>query len=116
MKIDIKGIHCDVPAKVRDYAAEKIGRFEKYYKNIISAEIAFDCEESFAKASKRYGLNVKIVIPGKDLFAEGTAQDMISVVDVVEKKLRAQILRLTDGQKSNKLHRARRFLKEFFGR
>lgn len=115
MKIEIRNVHLELEEKTRDYAAEKIGRLEKYYKNIVKAEITLE-EHSGDTADVRYGCKVKIVLPGNDLFAEDFDKEITVAIDKVEAKLRDQIVRAKEKQNPSKIHQAKKWVKEFFGK
>lgn len=115
MKIDIKAVHFELDRKTRDYAAEKIGSLEKYYKNIIGAGITFDCDHEDS-TSPTYNMSVLLKVPGKDLFAKVKCRDLHEGTDVLEKKLKEQLLKLKDKSQNSKIHAARRWVRGFFGR
>lgn len=115
MKIDIRNVHLELDAADRDYAAEKIGRLEKYYKNIVKAEIIFE-EHSGETANVRYTCKTKIVLPGKDLYAEESDKDIKVAVDKVEHKLHQQIIKAKEKSNPSKIHKAKSWVKEFFGK
>ena len=91
MKINIRAIHFDLSNDLRDHAADKIGRLDNFYKNIIMADIAIENHESEAKGKYHYIAKVKLAVPGKDIFAEGTGPDEFACIDNVEQKLKVQI-------------------------
>lgn len=115
MKIDIKSVHFELNQKTRDYAAEKIGHLEKYYKNIVKAEVVLE-EHAGDTANVRYGCKTKISIPGQDLFAEDFDKEIMTAIDKVEAKLKSQIVRFKEKNNPNKIHRAKNWLKDFFGK
>lgn len=114
MKINIKSVKFELDTKVRDYAADKVGRLEKYYKNIVKADVALE-EHSGDTANVRYGVKVRIEIPGRDVFAEEFDKDIFTAIDKVEKKLREQLVRNKEKHNPNPIHRARSWVKGFFG-
>ena len=61
MKIDITAVKFDLNTEIRDYTAEKIGKLEKYYKNIIKADVALE-EHAGDTANVRYGTKIKVEI------------------------------------------------------
>jgi ribosomal subunit interface protein len=115
MKIDIRALHFELEAKERDYIAEKIGHLEKYYKNIIAADIALECDHEDNSGST-YNIKALVKIPGKDLFAETTSRDIFSGVDTLEGRLKEQILKVKEKSNPKKLYRAKEWVRNFFGR
>lgn len=115
MKIDIRNVHFEMDEKTRDYAAEKIGRLEKYFKNIVKAEVTLE-EHGGDTPNVKYGCKVRVMIPGNDLFAEEYARDIFSSIDTVEAKLQQQLRKVKEKNTPNKIHRAKNWVKNFFGK
>lgn len=116
MKINIRAVHFDLTNELRDYAAEKIGKLDDYYKNIIMADVAVENHESEKKGLYSYNAKVKLSVPGKDLFAEGTGADEFSAIDNVEDKLKTQVEKLKGKQNKGKLDRFQLLVRNFFGK
>lgn len=114
MKIDIRAVKFELDAKSRDYAAEKIGKLEKYYANIVKADVLLE-QHAGDTANVRFGVKAKLVIPGKDVFAEEFDRDIFTAIDKVEKKLKEQLMRSKERSKPNPIHRARGWIRGFFG-
>lgn len=115
MKIDIRAQHFEISDEERDYAAEKIGNLEKYYRNVISAEISIICDHEDTSGSS-YTCKVKMVIPGKDLFAESGSRNINEAVDKVHDRLKHQILRLREKSNPKRLFKAKEWVRNFFGK
>ncbi len=115
MKIDIRNVHFEMDKKTRDYAAEKIGRLEKYYRNIVKAEVALE-EHGSDTPNVKYGCKVKILIPGNDLFAEEYSKDIFTAIDMVVGKLQQQLRKVKEKNTPNKIHQAKNWVKNFFGK
>lgn len=117
MKINIRAVHFDLTDELRDYAAEKIGKLDEYYKNIIMAEIAIENHESEKKDQYSYIAKVKLSVPGNDLFADATGPDEFSAIDNAEGKLKIQVEKLKNKQKSkSRFAEAQDMFKSFFGK
>lgn len=115
MKIDISTKHFQLDTKERDYVAEKIGRLEKFYNNIIKAQVIID-EQAGNTANVRYICKVTLSVPGQDLFAEESSRNVTTAVDFAEKKLKEQLFRLKDKSRPNPIHSARKWVRTFFGK
>ncbi|MDD3480682.1 MAG: ribosome-associated translation inhibitor RaiA [Patescibacteria group bacterium] len=116
MKFNIRAIHFDLTDELRDYVAEKIGKLDTYYKNIIMADIAIENHESEAKDKYHYIAKVKLSVPGKDIFADGTGSDEYAAIDNVEGKLKVQIDKLKGKQNKGKLDEFQSMIRNFFGK
>lgn len=116
MKINIKAIHFEIKDEIRDYAAEKIGKLDNYYKNIIKADIFIENHESEPKNGNNYTTRVRLSVPGKNLFAEAVGVDEFSSIDNVEDKLKKQIEKLKGKQNKGKLDKFQGMVRNFFGK
>lgn len=116
MKIDIRAIHFDLTDDVRDYAAEKIGKLDKYFKNIISAEVKMEEHEGVRAEQDRYSCKVRLAIPGNDLDGEERGRDPKEAIDLVEQEMQRQIKKVKEKQNPKKLARAKEMVRRFFGK
>jgi len=116
VKINIRAVHFDLTDEVRDYAAEKIGKLDDYYKNIIKAEVAIENHESEAKDRYHYITKVQISVPGKNLFAEATGADEFASIDNAEGKLKVQVEKLKGKQNRGKIDRFQEMVRNFLGK
>ena len=85
MNIIINGRHMDLTDNLKDYAEEKIGKFEKYLVNISEATVTMSVEKYRHKAEVLLKLN------GIMLQAESITGEMYSSIDVVVEKLESQV-------------------------
>lgn len=116
MKINIRAVHFELTDDVRDYAADKVGKLDTYYKNIVMADIAIENHESEAKEAHHYISKVKLSLPGKDIFAEGTGADEFASLDNVEEKLKVQIEKLKGKQNRGKIDEFSNLVRRWFGK
>lgn len=115
MKLDIRALHFELDPKDRDYVAEKIGHLEKYYKNVLGADIGIECDHEDTSGNT-YLIKALFKIPGKDLFAETSCRDIREGVDDIESKLKEQIYKVKEKSNPKKLYRAKEWVRNFFGK
>ena len=85
MNIIINGRHMDLTENLKDYAEEKISRFEKYLANISEATVTLSVEKYRHKAE------VLLKINGVIIQAESITGEMYSSIDEVAEKLESQV-------------------------
>ena len=85
MNIIINGRHMDLTENLKDYAEEKINRFEKYLANISEATVTLSVEKYRHKAE------VLLKINGVIIQAESITGEMYSSIDEVVEKLESQV-------------------------
>lgn len=114
MKFNIHGFHFDVNDEVRNYAVEKIGKLDKYYRNIIIADVKLEAEEGDT-ANVRYICTVQLEVPGDNIVAKQKGQDIHEVIDLVADELKRQISKKKEKENPKKLARAKDAVRKFFG-
>lgn len=90
MNISINFRHMDSTQNLKDYAEEKIGRFDKYLNNISEANVTLSVEKYRHKAE------VLLKISGSPIQAESITDEMYSAIDEVVEKLARQIRKHKD--------------------
>lgn len=84
MNIIVNGRHLEVTPALRNYAEEKIGKFEKYIANITEAVVTLSVEKYRHKAE------VLLKVNGYLIQAEGVTGEIYSSIDEVVEKLEKQ--------------------------
>lgn len=90
MNIIINCKHMDSTQNLKDYAEEKIGKFDKYLNNIIEANVTLSVEKYRHKAE------VLLKLSGSLIQAESITDEMYSAIDEVVEKLARQIRKHKD--------------------
>lgn len=97
MNIIVNGRHLAITPALKNYAEEKIGRFDKYVSNISEAIVTLSVEKYRHKAE------VLLKVNGVMIQAESVTGEVYSAIDEVVEKLEKQILRYKE-----KLHSYRK--------
>ncbi len=84
MNIIVNGRHLEVTPALKNYAEEKIGKFEKYITNITEAVVTLSVEKYRHKAE------VLLKVNGYLIQAEGITGEIYSSIDEVVEKLEKQ--------------------------
>ena len=85
MNIIINGRHLEITQALKNYAEEKIGKFEKYLSNISEAVVTLSVEKYRHKAE------VLLKVNGVLIQAEGVTGEVYSAIDEVVEKLEKQV-------------------------
>lgn len=115
MKLNIHAYRFDLTDEIRDYAAEKIGKLDKYYKNIVQADIKLESEPGDT-ANVRYMCKVAISVPGENIIADEKSDDIKKAIDFVESDLKRQLSKKKEKENPKKLARAKEAVRRFFGK
>jgi putative sigma-54 modulation protein len=89
MKVKVSSLHFTADKKLIDFANEKVSKLEKFYDKIIDSNITFRVDNSEDKENKL--AEIKVNIPGKELFAKKQSQSFEKSVDEAVEALRRQL-------------------------
>jgi putative sigma-54 modulation protein len=68
MKVVIQSIKFDADKKLLDFVTKKVEKLDKFFDGIVKYNIMLKLGNSTEQENKR--VEIKVVIPGNDLFAE----------------------------------------------
>ncbi|MFH0963881.1 MAG: ribosome-associated translation inhibitor RaiA [Planctomycetota bacterium] len=91
MKISITGRHGELADDLREYAAQKVGKLEKYFGRIQWIKVILDGHTEPRSAEIVIG-----VVRGSTLVAEASAADLHAAVDLLIDKAEHQLTRFKD--------------------
>jgi len=89
MKVKVSSLHFNADQKLIDFASEKVSKLEKFYDKIIDSNITFRVDNADDKENKL--TEIKINIPGKELFAKKQSESFEKSVDEAVEALRRQL-------------------------
>jgi len=89
MQLQVHSIHFDADVKLVDFIQERIKKLEVYYDNIISSEVFLRLDKSDVRDNKI--AEIKINIPGKEIFAKKQCKSFEEATDVTVEAVRRQI-------------------------
>ena len=94
-RIDTAGINVDLGDDIKKYIAKKIGRLVKYVprhaRQSVHAEVKL--REANNKLGNKYECEVILHLPSAQLQAKESTLNMFAAVDIVEAKLKNQLIR-----------------------
>jgi putative sigma-54 modulation protein len=96
MNIKINCRQMDLTKNLKDYAEEKISKFNKYLNNITEANVTFSVEKYRHKAE------VLLKVNGSHIQAESITGEMYSSIDEVVEKLARQVKKLKEKTASHR--------------
>ena len=91
MDIKIHSVHFTADKKLIYFVEDKINKLQLFYDAIVSAEVFLRLENNSEGENKVSEL--KILIPGKELFAKKQARTFEEATDLVTEALRKQIIK-----------------------
>lgn len=89
MKLNMQSIHFDADRKLIDFIQKKTDKLETYYDQIIDGEVIMRVEKHDRMENKI--IEIKLNVPGRQLFAKNQAESFESAADEAVEGLRRQI-------------------------
>jgi putative sigma-54 modulation protein len=91
MNIKISSVHFDADKKLLEFVESRVNKLVKFNEEIISVEVILRVEKSQDQENKV--AEIKIAIPGNDLFSKKNAKTFEEATDNVIEALRQQIIK-----------------------
>lgn len=91
MEVNIQSVHFDADIKLIEFIKEKVGKLNLFFDQIIGSEVILRVSKSDIKENKL--VEIKLMIPGKDLFAKKTNKSFEAATDEAVEALRKQLVK-----------------------
>ena len=89
MDVKIHSVHFDADKKLIDFVESKVNKLDQFYDNIIGAEVFLRVEKDQSPDNKL--AEIKLQIPGSDLFAKKQTDTFEESTDLAVNALRKQL-------------------------
>ncbi len=89
MNIQVQAIHFKADQKLINFVNEKVNKLENIFDQIISSEVFLRIDKTQEKENKI--AEVKILIPGKELFARKKCKSFEEAADLAVDALKKQV-------------------------
>jgi len=97
MNIRIKAVKFDADSKLEDFIQKKVSKLGRFFDDIITAEVFLKLENTPDLENKV--VEVKLDVPGSDLFARKQTRSFEESTDEVVDALKQQILKHKEKQR-----------------
>jgi len=91
MDIKVQAVHFKADQKLIDYTEEKVGKLALFNDHIVTAEVFLRLENTTDVENKV--AEVKLLVPGKELFSKKQAKSFEEAVDLASEALRKQVVK-----------------------
>lgn len=89
MKITIQSVHFDASEQLKDFANQKVGKLERFFDGIISADVVFSLDKAGNTENKV--TKISLAVPNDVLVAERQCKTFEEGVDLACDALRRQL-------------------------
>lgn len=91
MQIKVQSIHFDADVKLLTFIEEKVKKLNQFHDRIISGDVFLRLDKSDVHENKV--AEIKVSVPGKDLFASKQCKTFEEATDTAVEALRKQIIK-----------------------
>ncbi|MEI7674334.1 MAG: ribosome-associated translation inhibitor RaiA [bacterium] len=112
--IVINGVHLDVDEDLTKYVIKKIAGLDKYMSKHVkeSAHAEVWLKESKAKDKRKLTCEVKMTLPKEVLMTSETTLNIYAAIDIVETKLKNQIMKYKGLHSTSRIRHSLNLLKK----
>jgi putative sigma-54 modulation protein len=89
MDIKVKAVHFDADKKLVEFVNEKVNKLEQFFDNIVSGEVHLKLGSAAENENKI--AEIKILVPGKELFAKKNSKSFEESTDMCIDALKKQV-------------------------
>jgi putative sigma-54 modulation protein len=89
MDINVHSLHIDADRKLLDFVNVKVNKLSQVFDNIIASEVFLRLDNS--SDAKNKVAEIKLSIPGKELFAKKQCESFEEAADLACEALRKQV-------------------------
>jgi putative sigma-54 modulation protein len=91
MKVNITSVHFKTDQKLEQYIQEKVEKLAGLYDGLIGKEVTLRVEKNEKEGNKV--VEIRLLIPGNDLFAKKQSKSFEQSTDVAVEALRKQLVK-----------------------
>ena len=92
MDLNVHSIHFDADIKLTDHIRERLGKLDQFHDRIVSGEVYLRLDRDRQERENKV-VEVKLVVPGRELFAKRQGKSFEEAADQVAEALRRQVLK-----------------------
>ncbi|HBS88533.1 MAG: ribosomal subunit interface protein [Bacteroidetes bacterium GWF2_38_335] len=89
MKVTIHSLRFDADQKLEEFVESKVEKLNQYFENIIGIEVTLRLDK--AQNAENKIAEIKLEIPGNDLFAKKQSKTFEAATDIAVEALRRQL-------------------------
>ncbi len=91
MKVNITSVHFKADKKLEDYINEKVEKLSGIYEGLLVSEVTLKVDKNEKEGNKV--AEIRLVIPGSDLFAKKQSKSFEQSTDTAVEALRKQLVK-----------------------
>jgi len=88
MKLQVHSVHFDADQKLIDFIQKKVDKLETFYDRVVDGEVFLRLNN---EGNENKTVEIKINVPGQNLFAKEQAASFEAATDLATEALRSQL-------------------------
>ncbi|MFM8739912.1 MAG: ribosome hibernation-promoting factor, HPF/YfiA family [Cytophagales bacterium] len=97
MRLQVHSIHFDADRKLVDFIQRKVDKLETFYDRVVDGEVFLRLNNTGVKNKT---VEIKVKVPGSQLFAKEQARSFEAATDLATEALRNQIKKYKERQQN----------------
>src|SRR5437899_9235487 len=102
MKFILSTHNLTLTKAIENHILSRIEQLEHLDRYAIDARVTLEHNNSSKTAEKQFKCSIRLAMPGPDLFAEDSENDLYAAIDLVAKKIEQQIRKRKNKYKARK--------------
>lgn len=98
MRVNINSVHFKADKKLLSFINEKVEKLTQIYDGVIGSEVSLKVDNNDTKENKI--AEIKVIIPGKDLYAKKQSKSFEESTDIAVEALRRQLKKYKEKQRA----------------
>jgi len=98
MRVNINSVHFKADKKLLSFINEKVEKLSQIYDGVIGSEVSLKVDNNDTKENKI--AEIKVIIPGKDLYAKKQSKSFEESTDIAVEALRRQLKKYKEKQRT----------------
>ncbi|MBQ2321898.1 MAG: ribosome-associated translation inhibitor RaiA [Bacteroidales bacterium] len=91
MKLTVQSLHFDASQQLKDFADQKVGKLDRFFDGIISAEVVLSLDK--AENTENKVSKITLAVPNDTLVAEKQCKSFEEGIDLACEALRKQLIK-----------------------
>ncbi len=100
MNVNVQSIHFDADSKLVTFINEKLAKLSQFHDNIIGGDVFLRLEHDGESRENKH-VEIRLNVPGSDLFAKRRGRSFEEAVISTVEALRSQVTRKADLRKAS---------------
>jgi len=100
MNVNVQSIHFDADSKLVTFINEKLAKLSQFHDNIIGGDVFLRLEHDGESRENKH-VEIRLNVPGSDLFAKRRGKSFEEAVISTVEALRSQVTRKADLRKAS---------------